>query len=80
MLGVAREMAATLQALAKEGVHGYPSQPRAAWLAASLGMVGLAGASIWWTWETEDAFRRMGTGDKAALKARPPAMEASLQK
>ncbi len=70
MLAVEREMGQTLRALAKQGVHDYPSRPRAAWLLASLGMVGLAGAAIWWTWETEDAFRRMGLGDSAALKVR----------
>jgi hypothetical protein len=70
MLGVEREMGHTLRAVAKQGVHDYPSRPRAAWLLASLGMVGLAGAAIWWTWETEDAFRRMGAGDSAALKVR----------
>ena len=70
MLAVDREMGQTLRALAKQGVHDYPSRLRAAWLLASLGMVSLAGAAIWWTWETEDAFRRMGLGDSAALKVR----------
>ncbi|KAH8046310.1 dynein light chain binding protein [Aureococcus anophagefferens] len=29
---------------------------------------GITKAGIWWTWEVEDAFRLVGTGDKYALK------------
>ena len=68
MLAVEREMRSTLHALAKEGVHGYPSMHRTRWIESSLGMVGLAGSAIWWTWETEDAFRRMAAGEQSALK------------
>lgn len=70
MLAVEGEMRATLHALAKQGVHSYVSLPRACWIEASLGMVGLVGSAIWWTWETEDAFRRMAAGEKSALKVR----------
>ena len=73
MGAVEGEMRATLHALAKQGVHGYPALPRARWLEASLGMVGLAGSAIWWTWETEDAFRRTSAGEKSALKVRASA-------
>ena len=73
MLAVEREMRATLHVLAKEGVHGYPFMPRTRWIEASLGMVGLGGSAIWWTWETEDAFRRVGAGEKNALKVRASA-------
>ena len=68
MLAVEGEMRATLHTLAKQGVHGYPSLPRTRWIGASLGMVGLVGSTIWWTWETEDAFRRVAAGEKSALK------------
>ena len=73
MGAVEGEMRATLHALAKQGVHSYPALPRARWLEASLGMVGLAGSAIWWTWETEDAFRRTAAGEKGALKVRASA-------
>ena len=32
-------------------------------------MVTLAGSQVWWTWETEDSFRRVREGDKHAMKA-----------
>jgi hypothetical protein len=31
-------------------------------------MVTLAGSQIWWTWETEDVFRRVRDGNKHAMK------------
>ena len=31
-------------------------------------MVGLLGSQIWWTWETEDVFRRVRDGNKHAMK------------
>lgn len=53
---------------APPGVWSYASTPRQKWIADSLGMVTLAGSAVWWTWETEDAFRRVRDGDKHALK------------
>lgn len=32
-------------------------------------MVSLTGSAVWWTWQTEDAFRRVRDGDKHALRA-----------
>ena len=32
------------------------------------GMVCLAASQVWWTWETEDVFRKLKTGVKSALK------------
>ncbi|KAK9825454.1 hypothetical protein WJX81_002895 [Elliptochloris bilobata] len=78
MLAVEREMRATLHALTKEGVHGYPSAPRTRWIETSLGMVGLVGSAIWWTWETEDAFKRIGAGEKGALKESSVKLTAQL--
>ena len=31
-------------------------------------MVTLSGSAIWWTWETEDVFRRVRDGNKYAMK------------
>jgi len=31
-------------------------------------MVCMVGSQIWWTWETEDTFRRVAQGDKYAMK------------
>lgn len=31
-------------------------------------MVTLVGSQIWWTWETEDVFRRVREGNKHAMK------------
>ncbi len=31
-------------------------------------MVTLVGSQIWWTWETEDVFRRVRDGKKHAMK------------
>lgn len=32
------------------------------------GMVVLAGNQVWWTWQVEDVFHKVSTGDKQALK------------
>ena len=70
MTTVEDEMRATLKHIAKEGVFEYASMPRAEWLVHVLGMVGLAGSQIWWTWEVEDVFRRVNEGgEKYAMKA-----------
>jgi dynein heavy chain len=68
MYGVEEEMKASLQQITKEGVFHYAKKPRVAWLGDNLGMVVLAGTQIWWTWEVEDVFRRVSTGDKYAMK------------
>jgi hypothetical protein len=41
---------------------------RTSWIHENLGMVTLAGSQIWWTWETEDVFRRVHDGQKHAMK------------
>lgn len=44
------------------------------WALRYQGMVGLAASQVWWTWEVEDAFRRMSASssnqkqDKSAMK------------
>jgi len=41
---------------------------RTKWILDNLGMVTLVGSQIWWTWETEDVFRRVREGNKHAMK------------
>lgn len=50
------------------GVWNYAKTPRSQWIVDCLGMVTLAGSQVWWTWETEDSFRRVKEGNKHAMK------------
>ena len=69
MLRAEAAMRTTLHAMTKEGVFSYAHAPRLAWVESVLGMVGLVGAQIWWTWETEDALRLVRSGArKSALR------------
>ena len=61
-------MVTSLTTITKEGVYSYAHESRTDWLKRVLGMVGLVGSQIWWTWETEDVFRRVAKGNKYALK------------
>jgi dynein heavy chain len=61
-------MRKTLYFICKEGVFYYAKMPRTKWITDSLGMVTLAGSQIWWTWETEDVFRRVRQGNKHGMK------------
>ena len=63
------EMHSSLQQITKEGVFVYASYPRTEWLKIVLGMVGLVGSQVWWTWEVEDTFRQVASGNKYAMKA-----------
>lgn len=62
------EMHSSLQLITKEGVFVYAQHPRTEWLKIVLGMVGLVGSQIWWTWEVEDTFRQVAVGNKYAMK------------
>lgn len=62
------EMHASLHTITKEGVFQYASHERTEWLKMVLGMVGLVGSQIWWTWEVEDTFRQVLEGNKYAMK------------
>lgn len=53
MTACENEMHASLRQITKEGVFMYASHKRTEWLKLVLGMVGLVGSQIWWTWETE---------------------------
>jgi hypothetical protein len=51
----------------------YAQHPRTEWLKIVLGMVGLVGSQIWWTWEVEDTFRQVASyrlGLEARLRVR----------
>ena len=61
-------MKKSLHQYAKEAVAAYPDAARGTWLQKTLGMLGLAGATIWWTWETEDALQKMTAGSHSAMK------------
>ena len=61
-------MKKSLHQFGKEAVAAYPDLARGAWLQKTLGMLGLAGATIWWTWETEDALQKMTAGTQSAMK------------
>lgn len=62
------EMHASLHSITKEGVFNYARTDRCQWLVDVLGMVGLVGSQIWWTWEVEDTFRQVLEGNKYAMK------------
>jgi dynein heavy chain len=62
------EMHVSLRDITKEGVFQYASHDRTEWLRLVLGMVGLVGSQIWWTWEVENTFREVAAGNKYAMK------------
>ena len=68
MTAVEDEMHVSLRDITKEGVFIYAKNPRTEWLKMVLGMVGLAGSQVWWTWEVEDTFRQVLDGNKYAMK------------
>jgi dynein heavy chain len=68
MKGVEEEMKRSLRAISKAGVYHYAKVDRTEWVEQTLAMAGLLGSRIWWTWETEDAFRNVQNGDKYAMK------------
>ncbi|RYY38146.1 hypothetical protein EON62_00630, partial [archaeon] len=68
MTGCEAAMRSSLHLIMKEGVFMYAKHDRLSWIEEQLGMVALAGSQIWWTWETEDVFRRVRAGHKYAMK------------
>ncbi|GKT16506.1 Dynein-1-alpha heavy chain, flagellar inner arm I1 complex, partial [Aduncisulcus paluster] len=65
---VEKEMRKSLHAITKKGVYEYAHCEYIEWLFSQLGMVGLAGDQIWWTWEVEDAFKQVSKGNVRAMK------------
>jgi len=68
MTAAEEEMHASLRSITKEGVFVYAQHDRTEWLKLVLGMTGLVGSQIWWTWEVEDTFRQVADGNKYAMK------------
>jgi dynein heavy chain len=50
MTTVEQQMVISLRQITKEGVYAYAHENRNDWLKSKLGMVGLVGSQIWWTW------------------------------
>ncbi|RUS75417.1 hypothetical protein EGW08_016828 [Elysia chlorotica] len=62
-------MRKTNRLITKEAIFYYCYQKtRAEWMLDYQGMVCLAASQVWWTWETEDVFRKLKVGIKTALK------------
>ena len=62
-------MRESLHVITKGGVYHYAHMDRNQWVEEQLGMVTMVGSQVWWTWHTEDTFRRVAAGDKYAMKA-----------
>jgi dynein heavy chain len=68
MTGVEQEMKRSNRYLTKEAIYNYAFTERLQWIQQYLGMVGLVGSQVWWTWEVEDVFERIKSGNKLAMK------------
>jgi len=69
MTAAESEMKESLQQLHKIAVFEYAKNLRTIWLPQHIGMVVLAAAQVWWTWEVEDVFMRVQqNGEKRAMK------------
>lgn len=68
MNDVQDQMKSTLHSMAKKAVYYYAKTPRVDWIYDNLGMLALVGTQIWWTWQVEDVFRQVKSGDKQAMK------------
>ncbi|KAJ3376353.1 Dynein heavy chain 10, axonemal, partial [Entophlyctis sp. JEL0112] len=68
MAAVELEMKRSNRTIHKEAIFYYASMERTKWLYTYQGMVGLAGAQVWWTFEVEDVFRKIKNGNKLAMK------------
>jgi dynein heavy chain len=68
MTQVEDEMHASLLTITKRGVYEYAHENRLKWLQHQLGMVTLVGSQIFWTYQVEDAFHQVKTGNNRAIK------------
>eukprot|EP01035_Chromulina_nebulosa_P017648 gene17648-23227_t len=68
MTAIENEMHTSLHNITKEGVYLYAQMNRIEWLKQVIGMVGLVGSQIWWTWQVEDTFHQVLQGNKYAMK------------
>ncbi|KAI9102678.1 dynein heavy chain and region D6 of dynein motor-domain-containing protein [Phlyctochytrium arcticum] len=68
MTAVEGEMKRSNRTIHKEAIFFYPDMERLPWILQYQGMVSLAGSQVWWTWEVEDVFRKIKSGNKLAMK------------
>ena len=68
MLETQKMMNTSLRLILKAAVFYYPEMARMEWFKKYQGMIAVTGSQIWWTWEVEDAFRKVKSGDKHAMK------------
>uniref|UniRef100_A0A8C4Q8Z0 Uncharacterized protein n=1 Tax=Eptatretus burgeri TaxID=7764 RepID=A0A8C4Q8Z0_EPTBU len=69
MTAVSQEMYRSNHQLIKHAVYTYCQETsRVDWILLYQATVILAACQVWWTWEVEDAFRQLQTGDKTAMK------------
>ncbi|KAJ3328734.1 Dynein heavy chain 10, axonemal, partial [Blyttiomyces sp. JEL0837] len=80
MSAVEAEMKRTNRIIHKEAVFYYASMDRLKWIFAYQGMVALAGAQVWWTFEVEDVFRKIKFGNKLAMKKYSKMLADQLEK
>ena len=80
MDSVQNEMKRTNRRVHKEAVFYYAQTDRQKWIYQYQGMVALAGSQVWWTWEVEDTFRKIKSGDKLAMKKLSQALKEQLER
>ena len=68
MSAVDLEMKKSNRIAHKEAIFQYGSIDRLAWITQCLGMVGNTSSQVWWTWEVEDVFAKIKSGNKLAMK------------
>ena len=73
------EMRSSLRVIAKEAVFHYAKSLRTNWIKENLGMNTVLGSQVWWTWETEDVFKRVRDGNKYAMKEFANKLTGQLQ-
>lgn len=79
MLNVEKEMKKSNRTFHKEAVFNYAEMDRLQWLMTYQGMVGLAAAQVWWTWQVEDVFHKIKAGNKLAMKKFTKALGDQLE-
>jgi dynein heavy chain len=79
MSSVEHEMKSSNRLIHKEAIYNYGSINRLQWLQKYLGMVGLTCSQVWWTWEVEDVFHKIKSGEKLALKRYSKTLAAQLE-
>jgi len=80
MTKVLAEMRRTNRLITKESIYYYRNnKSRVKWMYDYQGMVVLATNQIWWTWEVEDVFKKVASGDKMAMKNYSRRLNAQLE-